>query len=162
MFATQSEKLLKAQALLTVIVERSRRIALTRNMAIVEDTRTHPFKHRSRQPATIEQITKWNRSPSRAGSNGHSSSSSSLDGTPTATVTPNPVPPAHRVICAKIWRFVGLGGPVIVPKIYIYSAPKDLYFPEVHTCIATDLTAWHKRCSSVILLLTAATFLLFT
>ena len=162
--STQSEKLLKAQALLTVIVERSRRITLTKNMAIVGDERTHPFKHRSRQPATVEQMMKWNQHPSGAGSgsNGHGSSASSLDGAVTAKVVPNPVPPFGKILCAKIWRFIGLGGPVIVPQIYMYSAPKDLYFPEVRPCIATHLTALHQPYSSLILRMITTASLLYT
>ena len=135
----QADAFTRATALLGVIIERHRREKLTRAMIRVGDYRILRHLHRSQQPASIEQIKKWN-----APTNSFGASYKDMPLEDLSAKGPLKPPTMTEIIIDRIrniprWIEETLpqihvpGTTWMVPRIYVHRSPTDLYFPEVHS-----------------------------
>ena len=133
--SSQADKIVQVNVLLNIIIERSRRLRLAKVMAKINMKPRNTLLHRSKLPASQEQIMKWRASPnlSRSGSTvnlGCSSSRSEFTAVlPTLQLLP--IQSRASLYMKKMCHALNLDGPIMVPRIYTHRADHDLYFPEV-------------------------------
>ena len=136
----QAAAFTRATELLNVIVERSRRAHLAKVMISIKDFRLLLNLHRIHRPATPEQVRKWNAPPASM------TSSKYGGGSNTASEKMNSdksiLPSQYAIICLTVKKCLHFftntlpsllvpGETWMVPRIYIFRSPLDLYFPEV-------------------------------
>ena len=136
----QADAFTRASELLNVIVERSRRAELARVMMSIGDYRMLENRHRTHQPATPEQVRKWNAPPTSMSSSKYGSRSVSAviaESEKKIKVLSNFGKRMEKLerflffIQHKLPHILFPGHTWMVPKIYIFRSPADLYFPEV-------------------------------
>ena len=135
----QAEKFSRVTGLLSMIIERTGRIDLSDAMRTLGDSRSPSGLDRSQRPATTEQIMKWNAptSPpsaisilktlhSRKESNAVESPTKSCMAAYTATILSIP-----RYLMQTLGAFLSPSQTWMVPRVYVFKASSDMYFPEV-------------------------------
>jgi Ion channel len=124
--SSQSEKIVKVNILLSVIIERSRRLRLAKIMSQINMKHWSSLLHRSKQPASPEQAMKWRANPklSRSGSTvnlGSNSSWSSDFSTSPPKLELLPIQSDTWRYLTKICYALNSDGPLMVPRIYAHS-----------------------------------------
>ena len=137
----QTEKFFRVTGLLSMIIERTGRIDLTNAMCTLGDFEfgSPTGLHRSQRPATMEQINKWNASKSPPFAISilktlYSRKESIAVQRPTKSYVAT-----YATIILSIPRSIieTLGADLspsqtwMVPRVYVFKASSDMYFPEV-------------------------------
>lgn len=145
---SQAETFARATGLLSIIIERTRRMDLSDVMCSLGDFRSLPRRHRSQQPATSEQMRKWNAAVSPPSARSTIKTLISLS-SKDLMIEPGRSNASLVTYFSLILTFpyyivrtliskVFYGDTFLVPRVYVFKAPSDMYFPEVRSIFMTD------------------------